>query len=782
MSSRLLFFWHSNCSKNCLLRAVPMIRNLKPQLRYTFSCSQSNLKSNVVPFFRTEPSSNDYISSLCKQNLYNEALEAFKFMRKNTNYSISPSSYVYLISACSSLRSLDNGREVHGHILASKCQPDIILYNHILNMYGKCGSLKDARKVFDDMPERNLVSWTSVIAGYSQNGKERDAIELYFQMLNLGITPDQFTFGSIIKACSGGGNLGLGRQIHAQVVKSEVGSHLIPQNALIAMYTKFDQISNAWNVFSRVAKKDLISWGSMIAGFSQLGYAREALCHFKEMHRHGGYQPNEFIFGSVFSACSSLLHPEYGKQIHGICIKFGFGRNIFAGCSLCDMYARCGFLDFARTIFNQIERPDLASWNAIIAGVANNSNVNEAISLFAHMRHLELIPDGLTVRSLLCACTSPLALSQGKQVHSYIIKMGFDSSVPVCNTLLTMYAKCSMLCNAFLVFEELGKNADLVSWNSILTACMQHNQAEEIFRLFNLMLVSQIKPDHITLTNVMGACAEMASMEMGNQVHCYITKTGIVLDVSVTNNLMDMYIKCGSLESARELFDCIEDPDVVSWSSLIVGYAQFGCGEESLELFRRMRNQGVRPNEVTLLGVLSACSHVGLVEEGWELYRNMESEYGITPTREHCSCVVDLLGRAGHLHEAEAFINQMALDPDIVVWKSLLAACKTHGNLDVGKRAAENILNIDPTNSAAHVLLCNIYASSKRWADVARLRGSMKERGVRKIPGQSWIEVKKKINVFFAEDSNHAEKDKIYAILEELWLQMLDEDHIQFQI
>ncbi|KAL5807250.1 hypothetical protein ACOSQ4_029983 [Xanthoceras sorbifolium] len=202
------------------------------------------------------------------------------------------------------------------------------------------------------MPERNLVSWTSVIAGYSQNGKERDAIELYFQMLNLGITPDQFTFGSIIKACSGGGNVGLGRQIHAQVVKSEVGSHLVPQNALIAMYT-IDQISNAWNVLSRVAKKDLISWGSMIAGFSQLGYDREALYHFKEMHRHGGYQPNEFIFGSVFSACSSLLHPDYGRQINGVCINFGFGRNIFAGCTLCDMYARCGFLDFTRMIFSR---------------------------------------------------------------------------------------------------------------------------------------------------------------------------------------------------------------------------------------------------------------------------------------------------------------------------------------------------------------------------------------------------------------------------------------------
>ncbi|KAJ4704849.1 Pentatricopeptide repeat-containing protein [Melia azedarach] len=758
-----------------------MIRNLKTQMRFTFNYSQPSAQSNPLPYFRTEQFSNDYISSLCKQNLHSEALEAFDFLKNNTNFRIRPSTYARLISACSSLRSLEQGRKVHDHILASKCQPDIVLHNHMLNMYGKCGSLEDARMVFDDMPRRNVVSWTAVIAGYSQKGQENDAIELYVQMLQSGIMPDQFTFGSIIKACSGLGNVGLGRQLHAQVIKSEHGSHLIAQNALIAMYTKFDQIVYAWDVFSHIAAKDIISWGSIIAGFSQLGYELEALCYFKEMLRHGGYQPNEFIFGSVFNACSSLLHCEYGMQIHGMCIKFGLGRDIFAGCSLCDTYARCGLLDFARMVFNEIESPDLASWNAIIAGFASGSNVNETMSFFLEMRHIGLIPDELTVRSLLCACTSSLALNQGMQVHSYIIKMGFDSNVPVCNAMLTMYAKCLVLSDAFLVFKELGKNADLLSWNSILTACLQQNQAGEIFRLFSLMRVSPSKPDRITLTNVLGACSEIASLEMGNQVHCFIMKTGLGLYISVMNGLIDMYIKCGSLESVQELFNSIEDPDVVSWSSLIVGYAQFGRGEEALKLFERMRSLGVRPNEVTIVGVLTACSHVGLVEEGLQLYRTMETEYGIVPTREIYSCVVDLFARAGRLHEAEDFIKQMAFDPDIVVWKSLLAACKTHGNIDVGKRAAENILNIDPTNSAAHVLLCNLYASSERWGDVARLRGSMKARGVKKVPGQSWIEIKDKINVFSVEDSIHPERDKIYTILEELWLQMLDDGYFPFQ-
>ncbi|XP_057983780.1 pentatricopeptide repeat-containing protein At3g53360, mitochondrial isoform X1 [Malania oleifera] len=748
-----------------------MIRNLKPPLR--FSCNGGH---TVLANFRSEQLSDDYVSSLCKQNLFEKAIEAFECLQKREGFQIKLSTYAHLICACASLRNLEHGRKVHYHLkTASNSKPDVILLNHILNMYGKCGSLKDARKVFDEILEPNLVSWTSMIAGYSQNGRAHEAVELYFQMLRWsGLRPDQFTFGSIIRACSSLGNVGLGRQLHAHVTKSEYGSHLIAQNALIAMYTKFDHVVDAMEVFSRIATKDLISWSSIIAGLSQLGYELEALSHFREMLCQGIYQPNQFIFGSVFSACGSLLQPEYGQQIHGVSVKFGLGRDVFCGCSLSDMYAKCNILDSSKTVFYQIERPDLVSWNAIIAGFAYAGDTNEAISLFLQMRHLQLVPDEITVRTLLCAFTSPCTLYQGKQIHSYITKMGFDLDVSVCNTLLTMYTKCSDLGEAFNMFNETRSNADSVSWNAILTACMQHKQAIEVFRLFKLMHITQNKPDNITLSNLLGACAEISSLEMGNQVHCHAIQNGLEFDISVTNGLIDMYTKCGSLVSARKLFDSMENSNVVSWSSLIVGYAQFGYGEEALNLFGTMISLGIKPNEVTLIGVLTACSHVGRVEEGWQLYKMMEIEHGIVPTREHCSCMVDLLARAGRLNEAEAFISQMTFDPDIVVWKTLLAACKTHGNAQIGKQAAENILKIDPSNSAAHILLCNIYASSGRWEDVARLRSLMKQRGVRKVPGWSWIEVKDRIHIFLAEDCSHPERNKIYTILEELWLQILD--------
>lgn len=754
-----------------------MIKKLKPQVRLSFDyCTKSSFQQRNFPNLTTEQSSNEYIKSLCVQKRYREALEAFGFIEKTTDFRISPSTYAHLISACSSLRSLEHGKKLDNHILTSKCDPDIVLRNHVLNMYGKCGSVKDALKVFDEMPQRNVVSWTSVISGCSQNGQDKDAVELYFRMRRAGYVPDQFTFGSVIKACSGVGDPWLGRQLHAHVVKSKCGDHLIAQNALIAMYTRFGRIDDASNVFSRIATRDLISWGSMIAGLSQLGYELEALHHFKEMLRQGAYKPNEFVFASAFSACNSLLQPEYGRQIHGMCLKFSLGRDIFAGCSLCDMYAKCGFLECAKTVFNHIESPDLVSWNVIISGFASIGDANEAISFFNEMRYMGFIPNDVTVISLLSACRIRSTIFQGRQIHSYVVKHGFDSYVPVCNTLLTTYAKGSALSDAFKVFEDVKSRADPVSWNAILTASVQHNQAEDVFRLFRTMLFSHIRPDHITLSNLIAACAIIASLEVGNQVHCFSMKSGLVLNVSVTNGLIDMYTKCGSLETARKLFNLMENPDIVSWSSLIVGYAQSGYGKEALELFRIMKDFGTKPNEITFVGVLTACGHVGLVEEGWKIYRSMQMEHGISPTREHCACMVDLLARAGLLYEAEDFIKRMPFEPDIVVWKTLLAACKTHRNVDIGKRAAENLVKIDPSNSAAHVLLCSIHASSGNWEDVARLRSLMKERGVRKVPGQSWIETKGKAHIFFAEDTLHPERERVYEVLNELWLQMLDED------
>ncbi|KAM0952199.1 putative tetratricopeptide-like helical domain superfamily [Dioscorea sansibarensis] len=726
---------------------------------------------NFSSSFSSQHCTNDLIIGLCKQGRYHEALEA-AFSSDCVFY---PSTYAQLFQASSSVRSLSAIRRLHHRLSTSPVNADVILHNHTLNAYGKCRSLDDALQLFDTMPERNLVSWTSVISGLSQNHREREAIELYLRMLRSGFLPDQFALGSAVRACSGLLDIELGRQLHCHTIKMDHGQDRIVQNALVTMYSRSDSIRDASVVFERIADKDLVSWGSMIAALSQKRHELEALCLFKQMLDIGVDRPNEFHFGSLFSACGVTSRLDQGEQLHGLSVKFGLETDNFAGCSLSDMYARCGRLNHARKAFSQIESPDLVSWNSIISAFAYAGFLNEALLFFSQMRGFGLQPDDITIRCLLCPCTST-SLHQGQLVHCYALKMGLCRNIAVLNSLLAMYTTCSDLYTSFdLLFKDINHDHDIVSWNTILTACLQHHQPEKVFFLLKELQNSSNKPDQITLNAILCACADLAYLNMGNQINAYAIKLGLNTDVMVCNGLIDTYAKCGSLDKARKLFELMGDNhDVFSWSSLIVGYAQFGFGRESLELFTLMQNLGIKPNHVTFVGVLTACKHIGLVDEGLHYYKQMEAEHHIAPTREHCSCIIDLLARSGRLTEAERFKDEMPFEADIVMLKTLLAACRVYNNVEIGKRAAQGILKMDPFNSAAYVLMCNIYASAGCWDDFARWRKAMKSNGVIKSPGRSWIEVKGEVRVFTVEDTSDSESDEIYMLLDVLQMEMLE--------
>nr|CAD1839630.1 unnamed protein product [Ananas comosus var. bracteatus] len=408
------------------------------------------------------------VASVRKQKRFHEALRAFNSLQtQGSTFRLLPSTYAHLFLACSQLKSIHHGRLAHRHLSASSMRPDIVLSNHILNMYGKCGVMEEACKLFEEMPEINIVSWTSMISGFSQNCRENEAVDLYIRMLRSGLAPDQFALGSVVRTCL----------------------------------------------------------------------------------------------------------------------------------------------------------------------------VDEAIVLFLEMRWLGLKPDDITVRCLLCACSDYSSLYQGQLVHSYLLKVGLDADVSVCNALLSMYTR-------------------------------------------------------------------------------------------------------------------------------------------SLELFALMRGLGINPNHVTLVGVLTACSCVGFVDEGLYYYNIMEHEYGIVPTKEHSSCVIDLLARAGRLNEAAKFIDQMPFEPGIVMWKTLLAACRVRNNVEIGKRAAEAILKIDPSDSAAYVLLCSIYASSGHWDEFAMLKKLMKSSGVRKFPGKNWIKVNGELRVFIVEDKSQPESENVYTMLELLGIGMTEVGYV----
>lgn len=335
------------------------------------------------------------------------------------------------------------------------------------------------------------------------------------------------------------------------------------------------------------------------------------------------------------------------------------------------------------------------------------------------------------------------------------------------NAIVTAYAQNDKVKEARELFDNMPQR-DVVSWNAILAGYEQNGQGEDALKLFNQMLRSGTIPDQSTFTSILSACTRLATIEQGKQIHTHIIKTIFKSDVLLGNTLITMYAKCGSIDDAHQVFHKMPIKDKVSWTTTIVGYAQHGHSNEALELFRQMEEAGVKPDHVTFVGVLSACSHAGLVAEGWHFFDSMSRDYSITPTVEHYSCMADLLGRCGHLHEAEEMITKMPFEPDAVVLGALLSACRIHSNVELGRHVAEKLFELEPENGANYVLLSNIYAAASRWDDVAALRMKMKDRGVKKQPGCSWIEVKNKIHTFLVGDESHPQTEKIYATLESL--------------
>ncbi|KAI5014138.1 hypothetical protein ZWY2020_055528 [Hordeum vulgare] len=463
---------------------------------------------------------NGTILQLYHSGRLSAALHAFQSLPSSpTPTPLSTATYAALVAACSRLRSLCHGRLVHHHLIAS---PDAglarntVLNNHLITMYGRCAAPDSARLVFDEMPAKNPVSWASVIAAHAQNRRSADALVLFSSMLRAGTMPDQFALGSAVRACAELGDVVVGRQVHAQAMKCGTGSDLIVQNALVTMYSKSGFVGDGYLLFTRMREKDLISWGSIIAGFAQQGCEMEALQIFRDMVAEGLHHPNQFHFGSVFSACGVLGSLEYGEQIHSLSVKYSLDCNSYAGCSLSDMYARCKKLESARKVFYGIDAPDLVSWNSIINACSVEGLLSEAMVLFSDMRDSGLRPDGITIRGLLCACVGCDALQHGRLIHSYLLKLGLDGDITVCNSLLSMYARCMDFSSAMDVFHET-KDRDVVTWNSILTACVQHQHLEVVFELFNLLQRSVRSLDGISLNNVLSASAELGYLEMVKQ-------------------------------------------------------------------------------------------------------------------------------------------------------------------------------------------------------------------------------------------------------------------------
>eukprot|EP01018_Ginkgo_biloba_P037419 Gb_09409 [translate_table: standard] len=565
-------------------------------------------------------------------------------------------------------------------------------------------------------------------------------------------------------------------QLHAHILVCGLDQNIVLGTKLVNMYAISGSLDNARLVFDKLYNKNVRLWTGMIREYSRNGCCNETLALYYQMQQEG-FQPDNFTFPFVLKACADLSALQEGKEIHYHIRRTGFVSNVFVGVALVHMYAKCGSIEDARQVFDEMTTRDVVSWTAMIAGYTQNGGAKEALTLFNQMQQADVKPNTYTIVSVLPACAQLGALQQGKQIHDYTIRSGFESEVFVANAIIDMYAKCGNINIARQLFDKMLKK-DAVSWNTMIAGYAQNGYSNEALTLFNEMQLADAKPNSFTIVSVLSACAHSGALQQGKWIHDYLNKGGFNSDIFVVNSLIDMYAKCGSIHDARQLFEEMPERNVVSWTAMIAGYGMHGHGEDALALFSRMQQEDMKPDHITFISVLSACSHSGLVNEGWQYFNCMSQDYCIEPKMKHYACMVDLLGRAGHLHDAQDFIQKMPLKPNADVWGGLLGACRIHCDIELAESVAERLFDLEPESAGYYVLLSNIYAAVGRWDDVSKVRAMMKNRGLKKTPGCSLIEVNNKVHAFLVGDRSHPQSEIIYATLETLAGQMKDAGYV----
>ncbi|GMY14167.1 putative pentatricopeptide repeat-containing protein At3g13770, mitochondrial isoform X2 [Fagus crenata] len=474
-------------------------------------------------------------------------------------------------------------------------------------------------------------------------------------------------------------------------------------------------------------------------------------------------------YDTLLNECVNQRAIREGQRVHTHMIKTSYLPPIYLRNRLIILYCKCESLGDAREVLDEMPERNVVSWTAMISAYSQRGYASEALNLFVQMLRSGTEPNEFTFATVLTSCIGSNGLNLGRQVHSFIIKTSFESHIYVGSSLLDMYAKAGQIHEARGVFESLPER-DVVSCTAIISGYAQLGLDEEALELFRRLQMEGMSSNYVTYASVLTALSGLAALDHGKQVHNHVLRSELPSYVVLQNSLIDMYSKCGSLTYSRRIFDGMPERTVISWNAMLVGYSKHGMGSQVVELFELMREENrVKPDRVTILAVISGCSHGGMEERGLEIFYEMENgKLGVEPEIEHYGCVVDLLGRAGQVEEAFEFIKKMPFEPTAAIWGSLLGACRVHSNIDIGESVGHQLLEIEPENAGNYVILSNLYASAGRWEDVRTLRELMKEKAVVKEPGRSWIEHDQILHTFHASDRAHPRREEVLAKVREL--------------
>ncbi|KAL5583135.1 hypothetical protein UlMin_015577 [Ulmus minor] len=675
-----------------------------------------------------------------------------------------------VLKVCGCLFDQVAGRQVHCQCIKSGFGEHVSVGTSLVDMYMKTESIGDGKRVFDEMGEKNVVSWTALLAGYAQNGLHDLTFDLFVQMHLQGVKPNPFTFATVLGALASQGKFGKGSQVHNIAVKSGFESTTFVCNSLINMYSKSGMIRDARAVFDAMENRDVVTWNGMIAGYVTNRLDLEAFEMFYFM-RLSGEKLTQSVFATIVKLCANIKELGFARQLHCRALKSGFGFDQNIRTALMVAYSKCSEMDEAFKMFSMMEGvQNVVTWTAMISGYLQNGVKEKAVHLFCQMCREGVRPNHFTYSTILTAQPSISIF----QVHAQVIKTNYEKSPSVGTALLDAYVKIGNGETAAKIFESIEEK-DIVAWSAMLAGYAQIGETEGAVKIFRQLVKEGIKPNEFTFSSVIHACAgPTAAVEQGKQFHAFSIKTRLNNALCVSSALVTMYAKRGNIESANEVFKRQGERDLISWNSMISGFAQHGQGKRALEIFENMRQQQLEMDGITFIGVISACTHAGLVEEGQRYFNMLVNNYDIQPKMEHYSCMVDLYSRAGMLEKAMDIINKMPFPAGATVWRTLLAACHVRRNLELGELAAQKLISLEPQDSAAYVLLSNIYAAAGKWQERSMVRKLMDDRKVKKEAGYSWIEVKNKTYTFLAGDLSHPMSERIYAKLKELSIRLTE--------
>ncbi|XVE73554.1 hypothetical protein DITRI_Ditri11bG0127900 [Diplodiscus trichospermus] len=671
-----------------------------------------------------------------------------------------------LFSQLKSPSNLPETKRLHALLIVNgffnSSYADRVLGSQLVHVYVLYGCLQDALVLFDKLPQRSNLAWNAILRGFLDAGRFSKAIEFY-QLMPL-----------VLRACTELNDLEQGKKIRDFILWNESHYHIkcnvYVECAMIDMFAKCGSLSEARQIFEGIREKDLACWSALICGNIQSGEWFEALSLFKRM-RLEELRPDSVIMAAILPACGRLEDMNMGMTLQGYAIRCGFERDLYVSNALMDMYCKCGASHFAYSLFCNTDNKDVVSWSTLIAGYSQNCQYHESLQLFLMMEDTEIRMNAIIAASVLPVLSTLKLLKHGKEMHGYILRQGFESDFVVGAALIEMYANCKSMTKAEHIFRILS-DRDITLWNSIILGYSLNGKVDTAFQIFSRIWDFNLRPNSITLVSILPICTKIGTVKYGKEIHAHAIRSGLGTAVSVGNSLIDMYCKCGRLELGVNIFNQMKERSIVTYNTIISAHGIYGLEELVFQFFEQMKEARIRPNKVTFIALLTACSHAGLVDRGLSLYHSMIYDYNIPLDMEHYSCIVDLLGRAGHLDDAYDLIKEMPVEPDMNILGSLLGACRIHNKVELAECLEKRILQKD---SGHYLLLSNIYASTGRWKDAMKVRTMIKEKRLPKRPGSSWIEVGSGIYMFHAMQSKLG---KIQEILENLLLEMRNEGYM----